>query len=167
MNYKQNANLINHLIFYSREDGDFWIMLLLWIIEPWPAVVGGAANCVHRQSFVEVFPEPTQWFPWQSRHCFQRSTVWGSEHRGYQILFLTHRDFSTFSDSSDDVMNCRWWDILSKLLAILDWRTLFWKFSTICNSFIANWWASELLWNFASLVLFFFTFYAAFWHFLI
>lgn len=126
--YKQNANLINHLIFYSREDCDFWIMLLLWIIEPWPAVVGGAANCVRRQSFVEVFPEPTQWFPWQSGHCFQCSTVWRSEHRGYQILFLTHRDFSAFSDSSDDVMNCRWWDILSKLFAILHWGTSFWFF---------------------------------------
>ncbi len=28
-------------------------------------------------------------------------------------LSLTHRDFSSFSDSFDDVMHCRWWDLQS------------------------------------------------------
>ncbi len=43
--------------------------------------------------------------------------VWGPEDHGIQqrssALFLTHRDFSSFSESFDDVMHCRWWDLQS------------------------------------------------------
>ncbi len=44
-------------------------------------------------------------------------------------LSLAHRDFSSFSEYFDGVMNCRWWDLQS--LCNLTWQTLFLKYSTI------------------------------------
>ncbi len=38
-------------------------------------------------------------------------------------LSLTHRDFSSFSESFDDVMHCRWWDLQS--LCNLTYSTIF------------------------------------------
>ncbi len=64
---------------------------------------------------------------------FWCSDVWGPEEHGHPtkvfVLVPLHRDFSSFSESFDDVMHLD--DTICKAIAIWHWGTLFLKYSTI------------------------------------
>ncbi len=73
------------------------------------------ADCVYRQWFLEVFLSPLSNV--NDRIMSMRDSVSseGPKTTGIQqrssALSFTHRDFSSFSESSDDVMHCRLWDL--------------------------------------------------------
>ncbi len=76
------------------------------------------------------------------------SFVWGPEDTGIQqrssALSLTHRDFSSFSESFDDVMHCRWWDLQS--LCNLTLRNVVFKiFHNLFTHYFTDWRASAHL----------------------
>ncbi len=81
------------------------------MIEFWLASAGGTADCVYRQWFLEVFRGP---FSNVNDRIMLMSDAVSSESpktTGIQqrssALSLTHRDFSSFSESFDDGMHCR------------------------------------------------------------
>ncbi len=58
--------------------------------------------------------------------------------------FPLRRYFSSFSESFDDVMHCRWWNLQS-LFVIWRWGTLFLKYSNLCTHSFTDWRASAHL----------------------
>ncbi len=52
-------------------------------------------------------PSRCPWFP------TRLSNFYSSDHRTFFHLSLMPRDFSSFSESFDDVLRCRWWDLQS------------------------------------------------------
>ncbi len=50
--------------------------------------------------------------PMSDAVSFEGPKTTGIQQRS-SALSLTHRDFSSFSESFDDVMHCRWWDLQS------------------------------------------------------
>ncbi len=95
-----------------------WTMFTYFaMIELYLASADGKADCVYRQWFLEVFLGPF------SNVNGQQSCRWviavSSEGRWPRAstkvfgLSLMHRDFSSFSETFDDVMHCRWWDMQS------------------------------------------------------
>ncbi len=105
--------------------------------EPWLTGHDGASGpCSHMASFLHD-RALVGICKWHGRLCLQTvvsgsnpgpfsnvndrimlmSVVWRPKTTGIQqmssALSLTHRDFSSFSESFDDVMHCRWWDLQS------------------------------------------------------
>ncbi len=75
------------------------------------ASADGTADCVYRQWFLEVFLGP---FSNVNERIMPMSDVVSSEgpkttciQQRSSALSLMHRDFSSFSESFDDVMHCR------------------------------------------------------------
>ncbi len=67
-------------------------------------------------------------------------------------LSLTHRDFSSFSESFDDVMHCRWWDLQS--LCNLTLRNAVFKvFHNVFTHSFKDWRASAHLYFWETLPL--------------
>ncbi len=94
---------------------------------------GGTADWVYRQWFLEVFLSPfsnvnDRIMPMSDAVSSEGMKTTGIQQR-YSALSLTHRDFSSFSESFDDVMHCRLWDLQS--LCNLTLRNAFFKYSTI------------------------------------
>ncbi len=68
-------------------------------------------DCVCRQRFLEVFLGPfsnvnDRIMPMSDAVSSEGPKTTGIQQR-YPALSLTHRDFSSFSESFDDVMHCR------------------------------------------------------------
>ncbi len=87
------------------------IWLLFCMIELYLASADGTADCVYRQWFLEVFLGP---FSNVNDRIMPMSDAVSSEgpkttdiQQRSSALSLTHRDFSSFSESFDDVMHCR------------------------------------------------------------
>ncbi len=81
------------------------------------ASADGTADCVYRQWFLEVFLGPFSNVNDRIMLMSDAVSSEGPKTKGIQqkssALSLTHRDFSSFSYSFDDVMHCRWWDLQS------------------------------------------------------
>ncbi len=80
-------------------------------IELFLASADGTADCVYRQWFLEVFLVP---FSNVNDIIILMSDAVSSEgpkttgiQQRSSALSLTHRDFSSFSESFDDIMHCR------------------------------------------------------------
>ncbi len=101
---------------------------------------GGTADCVYRQWFLEVFLGPyinvnDRIMPMSDAVSSEGLKTTGIQQRS-SALSLTHRDFSSFSESFDDFMHCRWWDLQS--LCNLALRNAFFKYSTIFLSTLSQ-----------------------------
>ncbi len=75
------------------------------------ASADGKADCVYRQWFLEVFLGPfsnvnDRIMPMSDAVSSEGPKTTGIQQRS-SALSLTHRDFSCFSESFDDVMHCR------------------------------------------------------------
>ncbi len=76
----------------------------------------GTADCVYRQWFLEAFLGPfsnvnDRIMPMSDAVSSEGPNTTGrASKKRSSALSLTHRDFSSFSESFDDVMHCRWWD---------------------------------------------------------
>ncbi len=75
------------------------------------ASADGTVDCVYRQWFLEVFLGP---FRYVNDRIMPMSDAMSSEgpkttsiQQKSSALSLTHRDFSSFSESFDDIMHCR------------------------------------------------------------
>ncbi len=93
----------------------------IWVnfcmIELMLASADGTADCVYRQWFLEVFLGPfsnvnDRIMPMSDAVSSEGPKTTGIQQRS-SALSLMHRDFSSFSESFDDVMHCRWWDLQS------------------------------------------------------
>ncbi len=87
------------------------IWLTFCMIELWLASADGTADCVYRQWFLEVFLGPfsnvnDRIMPMSDAVLSEDPKTTDIQQRS-SALSLTHRDFSSFSDSFDDVMHCR------------------------------------------------------------
>ncbi len=87
------------------------IWLTFCMIELWLASADGTADCVYRQWFLEVFLGPfsnvnDRIMPMSDAVLSEGPKTTDIQQRS-SALSLTHRDFSSFSDSFDDVMHCR------------------------------------------------------------
>ncbi len=93
------------------------IWLPFCMIELWLASVDGTADCVYRQWFLEVFlglfsNVNNRIMPMSDAVSSEGPKTTGIQQRS-SALSLTHRDFSSFPETFDDVMHCRWWDLQS------------------------------------------------------
>ncbi len=80
------------------------IWLLFCMIDLYLASADGTAYCVYQQWFLKVFLGP---FSNVNDRIMRMSDAVSSEGLKNTALSLTHRDFSSFSESFDDVMHCR------------------------------------------------------------
>ncbi len=72
----------------------------------------GTADCVYRQWFLEVFLGPfsnvnDRIMPMSDAVSSKGPNTTSGIQQRSSALSLTHRDFSSFSESFDDVMHCR------------------------------------------------------------
>lgn len=58
-----------------------------------------------------TFPELMHWFPWQGHVCFSCTATWGLKYQRLTTLIFSFYLASRCSESSDDNMFCKWWDI--------------------------------------------------------
>ncbi len=82
---------------------------------PWFPSADGTSDCVHRQWFLEVFLGPfsnvnDRIMPMSDAVSSEGPKTTGIQQRSSDSS-LTHRDFSCFSESFDDVVHCRLWDL--------------------------------------------------------
>ncbi len=87
------------------------IWLHFCIIELRLASADGMADCVYRQWFLEVFLGPfsnvnDRIMPMSDAVSSEGLKTMGIQQRS-SALSLTHKDFSSFFESFDDVMHCR------------------------------------------------------------
>ncbi len=61
----------------------------------------------HVHMFSSFLPESSQWV---MQCCLRAQKTTGIQQRSL-ALSLSHRDVSSFFESFDDVMHCRWWDL--------------------------------------------------------
>ena len=94
------------------------ICLSLCMVESELAFVDAATNCVYWQWFSKVFLSPCSilyTMMWVFNAVFNAVLPEGSKVTDIQCwfsaLFLTCRDFSGFSESFNDIMDCRWWNL--------------------------------------------------------
>ncbi len=81
------------------------------MIELYLAFADGMADCVYRQWFLEVFLGPfsnvnDRIMPMSDAVSSEGLMTTGIQQRS-SALSLMHRDFSSFSETFDDVMHCR------------------------------------------------------------
>ncbi len=65
-----------------------------------------------KYSWVHFVMSMTKSRRWVMQCCLRALKTTGIQQR-YLALSLTHREFSSFSESFDDVMHCRWWYLQS------------------------------------------------------
>ncbi len=116
----------------------------------------GTADCVYRQWFLEVFLGPfsnvnDRIMPMSDAVSSEGPKTTGIQQRS-SALSLTHRDFSSFSESFDDVMHCRWWDLQS-LCNLMLRNVVFKVFHNLFTHSFTDWRASAHLYFWETLPL--------------
>ncbi len=114
------------------------------------------ADCVYRQWFLEVFLGPfcnvdDRIMPMSDAVSSEGPKTTGIKQRS-SALSLTHRDFSSFSESFDDVMHCRWWDLQSICHLMLR-NVVFKVFHNLFTHSFTDWRASAHLYFWETLPL--------------
>ncbi len=118
------------------------------LIDLYLASADGTADCVYRQWFLDVFLGPfsnvnDRIMPMSDAVSSEGPKTTGIQQRS-SALSLTHRDFFSFSESFDDVMHCRWWDLQS--LCNLTLRNIVFKeFHNLFTHSLTDWRASAHL----------------------
>ena len=113
---------------------DVWLCLCM--VEFELSLVDVVMNCVNWQWFSEVFLSPRANILYTMMWVFNAAPPEGSKVTAIQCWFwallLTCRDFSRFSESFDDIMDCRWWNPSIPAVG-QSWETLFLNCWTICS----------------------------------
>ncbi len=144
----------------NRTQRRFWTMFTYGLLFAWSSFIWhlqmGTADCVYWRWFLEVFLGPfsnvnDRIMPMSDAVSPEGPKTIGIQQRSSD-LSLMHRDFSSFSESFDDVMNCSWWDLQS--LCNLTLRNVVCKlFHNLFTHYFTDWGASAHLYIWETLSL--------------
>ncbi len=157
-----NLDSSDHRTLFQFETNHFWTMftygfLLARLSFSWHLQMQiCTVDCVYRQWFLEVFLGPFSYVNDRIMPLSDAVTSVGPKTTGIQqrslALSLTHRDFSSFSESFDDVMHCRLWNLQS--LCKLTLRNIVFKvFQDLFTHCFTDWRASVHLYLWETLPL--------------
>ncbi len=132
------------------------IWLPFCMLELYFASADGTVDCVYRQWFLEVFLGPFSNVNDRIMLMSDAVSSEGPKTTGIQqrssALSLTHRDFSSFSETFDDVMHCKWWDLHS-LCNLMLRNVVFKVFHNLFTHAFTDWRASAHLYFWETLPL--------------